>query len=342
MKIEDFDFELGEEMIAQKRVHPFDEAKLLVWEKGEMKHKQVKNLAEILGKNDVLVFNDSKVIPARLFGKKKTGGKVEVLLLKDEGEGKWECLVRPGRSVKKGLELDFGEMKGEVLEEMEGGERVIGFLKKREEFWGVVAEIGEMPLPPYIKKSLKKEEEGEYQTCFADEKGSSAAPTAGLHFTDELLDELKKRGVELEFVTLHVGLGTFAKVSEEEMEEKKLHTEIFELDEGTCERLNEAKKAGKRIIAVGTTSVRVLESCASADGELKSGKRETDIFIQPGDDFRFVDGLMTNFHVPKSSLMMLVAALIGREKLLEIYEIAKREKYRFFSFGDACLFLPEK
>ncbi len=342
INLEDYNFDLPAKFIAQQRVQPFTEAKLLVFEKGtkQIAHRRIGDLPEILTPNDVLVFNNSRVLPARIFGKKPTGGKVELLLVRERADRVWQVLARPGKSITVGLEIIFPgtNLVGKFLERGQRGEWLLEFNLVGAEFLEVLNSVGEMPTPPYIRQKLTRSEWGLYQTCYAQTAGSAAAPTAGLHFTPELLVALKKRGVQTEFVTLHVGLGTFAPLEERQLTTKKLHAERYEIGSETASRLNTAKKEGKRIVAVGTTSLRTLEA-ATVDGKLRAGARETDIFIQPGYDFKFADGVLTNFHLPKSSLLMLVAALVGREQILQIYEEAKRCDYRFFSFGDASLLI---
>lgn len=343
MKVTDFDYNLPEELIAQRPVAPRDSSRLLVMDKvtGQLEHKKhFREIIDELNENDLLVFNDTKVIPARLYGHRSgTGGKVEVLLLTPCGKDRWECLVKPGAKCKIGQIIDFGTpdedgdylLQGRVVDYTDFGGRIVEFTAKGL-FDDVIQVLGEMPLPPYIHEKL--EDKDRYQTVYAREKGSAAAPTAGLHFTAELLDMLKKNGVTLAFVTLHVGLGTFRPVSVDIIEDHHMHEEIYEVSQETAQLINEAKGAGKRIIAVGTTSVRTLES-ATVDGELKAGRGKTNIFIYPGYSYKLVDGLITNFHLPQSTLLMLISALAGREHCLAAYEEAVREKYRFFSFGDA-------
>ena len=336
MKVTDFDYELPEELIAQHPVEPRDTARLLTLDKvtGEVVHKEhFYDLLDELHEGDVLVFNNTKVIPARLYGQRQgSGGKVEVLLLTPCGENRWECLVKPGKKCPVGQVIEFDDrLSGTVIDKTEFGGRIIEFTCNGV-FDDVIQEIGEMPLPPYIHEKL--EDKDRYQTVYAKEKGSAAAPTAGLHFTPELLEKIKAKGVELEFVTLHVGLGTFRPVSAETIEDHEMHSEFYTVSPEAAAALNRAKKEGRRIIAVGTTSVRTLES-AGASGTMVPGGNWTKIFIYPGFKFHFVDALVTNFHLPQSTLIMLVSALSSRENILHAYGEAVKEKYRFFSFGDA-------
>ena len=300
---------------------------------GAVEHKHFYDLVDELRAGDVLVFNDSKVIPARLYGKRvPTGGKVEVLLLTPVGEDRWEVLVKPGKKALPGTTIEFpGGMQAEVLDRTDFGGRVVHFTYDGV-FDDIIDKIGEMPLPPYIHE--KMEDPNEYQTVYARERGSAAAPTAGLHFTDELLQKIRDKGVEEVFVTLHVGLGTFRPVEEENIEDHQMHSEFYSITPEAADAINRAKAEGRRIIAVGTTSIRTLES-AGMTGKLKAGSGWTNIFIYPGFTFHIVDALVTNFHLPESTLLMLISALSTREQILHAYEIAVKEKYRFFSFGDA-------
>lgn len=337
MKVTDFDYELPEALIAQFPVEPRDTSRLLTLNKvtGAVEHKaHFYELVEELNEGDVLVFNNTKVIPARLYGHREgSGGKVEVLLLTPCGENRWECLVKPGKKCPVGQVIVFDErLKATVLDKTDFGGRIVEFTVDGI-FDDIIQEIGEMPLPPYIHEKLEDKER--YQTVYAKEKGSAAAPTAGLHFTPELLEKIKAKGVELEFVTLHVGLGTFRPVSVESIEDHDMHSEFYSVSPETAERINDAKAKGRRIIAVGTTSVRTLESASTDDGVLQGTSGWTQIFIYPGYTFKMVDALVTNFHLPQSTLLMLISALAGREHCLAAYEEAVREKYRFFSFGDA-------
>lgn len=338
MKKSDFYFDLPEELIAQTPLERRDASRLLVLNKktGELEHRHFYDLPEYLHEGDCLVMNDSRVLPARLLGCRSSGGSVELVLLRDLGEGKWECLSRPGRKTKPGTELSFGdgELTATVLAVTEGGNRIVQFHYEGI-FLEVLERLGKMPLPPYIKAELNDAER--YQTVYSREVGSAAAPTAGLHFTQELLQKLADKGVRLCYVTLHVGLGTFRPVKEEEIEDHPMHAEFCMIPEETARIVNETKKNGGRVIAVGTTSCRTLESFASADGTLSPSSGWTDIFIYPGYRFKCIDALITNFHLPESTLIMLVSALAGRETILHAYETAVKERYRFFSFGDAML-----
>ena len=338
MKKSDFSFELPEELIAQTPIGRRDASRLLVLDKntGKISHSHFYNLPDYLVEGDCLVLNDSRVLPARLIGTRKTGGAVEVVLLRDLGGGDWECLTRPGKKTRPGAELVFGDgqLRARVSQVTSGGNRVIHF-----EFEGIFLEIlerlGKMPLPPYIKKELQDRER--YQTVYSKEPGSAAVPTAGLHFTHELLEKVRSKGVKICYVTLHVGLGTFRPVKTEMIEEHEMHSEFCIVPEDTAHAVNETKQKGGRIIAVGTTSCRTLESFASPEGRLTPGSGWTDIFIYPGYTFKCIDALITNFHLPESTLIMLVSDLVGRENILHAYEVAVTERYRFFSFGDAML-----
>ena len=337
MKVSDFNYDLPEELIAQHPVEPRDTSRLMTLDKvsGAICHKaSFHSILDELCEGDVLIFNNTKVIPARLYGERKgTGGKVEVLLLTPKGEHLWECLVKPGKKCLKGQELVFGpNLEAEVIDHTDFGGRLIQF-KPNGNFDEIINDIGEMPLPPYIHEKL--EDKDRYQTVYAKEKGSAAAPTAGLHFTQELLDEIQRKGVQIGFVTLHVGLGTFRPVSVESIEDHDMHKEFYHVSEETAELVNRAKGEGRRVIAVGTTSVRTLESAATKVGHVRSGSDWTQIFIYPGYQYKLVDALITNFHLPQSTLLMLISALAGREHCLKAYEEAVSEKYRFFSFGDA-------
>ena len=339
MKKSDFWFDLPEELIAQTPLDKRDESRLLVVDKntGALEHKSFHDLPSLLRKGDCLVLNDSRVLPARLLGSRESGGAVEILLLKDLGENRWECLSRPGRKTRPGTKLIFGngELKAEVKEVTEGGNRIVKFYYEGI-FLEVLERLGKMPLPPYIHEELKDSER--YQTVYSKELGSAAAPTAGLHFTNELLDEIRAKGVKTAFVTLHVGLGTFRPVKEENIEDHDMHSEFCMIPRETADIVNETKKNGGRIISVGTTSCRTLESFAEEDGTLKASSGWTDIFIYPGYRFKCIDALITNFHLPESTLIMLVSALAGRENVLNAYKAAVENRYRFFSFGDACFF----
>lgn len=340
MKTSDFDYYLPEELIAQTPVYPRDSSRLLVYdrEKDQVYHKHFYDIKDFLKKGDVLVRNNTKVLPARMFAYTPNGAKVEVLLLKRFNLNEWEVLVKPGKKAKPGAVLTFNEQLSlEVLETIEeSGSRRVKF-SYQGVFEDIIARIGEMPLPPYITQKLKDQER--YQTVYAKHDGSAAAPTAGLHFTDSLLEELKAMGVEVVDVLLHVGLGTFRPVKSEDILEHHMHSEYYEINEEAADKINQAKREGRRIIAVGTTSVRTLESASDEFGFVKPVKANTEIFIYPPYKFKCVDSLITNFHLPKSTLIMLVSALSTREKTLELYNLAVAEKYRFFSFGDACMIL---
>jgi len=340
MKKSDFYFDLPEELIAQTPLERRDASRLLLLDKntGAIEHRHFYDLPEYLHEGDCLVMNDSRVLPARLLGSRSSGGSVELVLLRDLGEGKWECLSRPGRKTKPGTELSFGdgELRATVLDVAEGGNRIVQFHYEGI-FLEVLERLGKMPLPPYIKAELKDSER--YQTVYSRELGSAAAPTAGLHFTKELLETIEAKGVKLCYVTLHVGLGTFRPVKEDEIEDHEMHSEFCIIPEDTARIVNETKKNGGRVIAVGTTSCRTLESFAREDGTLPVTSGWTDIFIYPGYRFKCIDALVTNFHLPESTLIMLVSALAGRENVLNAYKTAVEERYRFFSFGDAMLIL---
>ena len=336
MKKSDFYFDLPEELIAQTPLEKRDGSRLLCLDKntGAIDHRHLYELPKFLRRGDCLVLNDSRVIPARLFGTRETGGAVEVLLLRDLGGGDWECLTRPGKKTRPGTQLSFGEgeLTAQVKDVAAGGNRIIHFSYDGI-FMEILEKLGRMPLPPYIKAELKNGER--YQTVYSKHPGSAAAPTAGLHFTLELLEELKAMGVDICYVTLHVGLGTFRPVKEDEIEDHEMHSEFCIVPEETAQTVTRAKQRGSRVIAVGTTSCRTLESFANPDGTLDAQSGWTDIFIYPGYEFKCVDALITNFHLPESTLIMLVSALAGRESILNAYNTAVREKYRFFSFGDA-------
>jgi S-adenosylmethionine:tRNA ribosyltransferase-isomerase len=338
MKLKDFDFTLPEELIAQTPLEDRSSSRLMVLDKnsGEIEHRKFKDILHYLNAGDCLVLNNTKVMPARLFGiKEETGAHVEILLLKQLEGDQWETLVKPAKRVKVGTVIDFGEgkLKAKCIDTLEHGGRIFQFSYDGI-FYEILDELGEMPLPPYIHEQLDNPDR--YQTVFAKEIGSAAAPTAGLHFTEELLDEIRAKGVKTVFVTLHVGLGTFRPVSSENIEEHEMHAEFYHMSEETAEQLNEVRKNGGRIISVGTTSTRTLETIANRhNGRFVGESGWTDIFIYPGYQWRAIDGLITNFHLPKSSLVMLVSALAGRENILHAYHIAVKERYRFFSFGDA-------
>lgn len=342
MNVNDFDFYLPESLIAQNPLADRTSSRLLVLHKdtGAVEHRTFTDLKQYVKAGDVLVLNDTRVIPARLFGVKEgTGAHIEVLLLKPIGEDRWETLVRPGKRIKPGTKIVFGDglLVGECEESTEVGGRIIRFAYEGI-FHELLDRLGEMPLPPYIKAQLEDKER--YQTVYAKHRGSAAAPTAGLHFTEEYLEELKAMGVRLAFLTLHVGLGTFRPVMAETLEEHQMHSEFYSLTEENARIINETKANGGRIIAVGTTSCRTLETIGQRhNGTLVAEEGWTDIFIYPGYKFSVINGLVTNFHLPKSTLVMLVSALAGKEHILRAYEEAVREEYRFFSFGDAMLIL---
>lgn len=342
MKVDLFDFHLPEELIAQVPLQNRTDSRLMVLDKdsGEIKHEVFKHVIEYLREGDCLVLNDTKVLPARLFGvKKDTGAKIEVLLLKQLEGDQWETLIKPAKRVKEGTEIVFGEglLTAVCTGTSDHGGRILDF-KYEGIFYEVLDQLGEMPLPPYIKEQL--EDRDRYQTVYAREPGSAAAPTAGLHFTDSLLKAIKEKGVHIAFITLHVGLGTFRPVSVDDVLEHDMHSEFYIVTEGTARLLNEVRNKGGRIITVGTTSTRTLETIASAnDGRFIEGSGWTNIFIYPGYEFKAIDGMITNFHLPKSTLIMLVSALAGREHVLHAYQTAVTERYRFFSFGDAMLII---
>ena len=340
MKVSDFDYELPEELIAQHPYDKRDEARLMVMDRQKQKieHKVFRDVIDYLEPGDCLVINDTKVIPARLYGKKDTGANVEVLLLKRIDGDEWEAMVRPGNKLKPGAKVSFGEglLNAEILEVLEGGNRKVKFEYKGI-FNEILDKIGLMPLPPYIKESLK--ENDKYQTVYAKYEGSAAAPTAGLHFTEELLKKIREKGIVVANVTLHVGIGTFRPVKVENVEEHNMHSEHYYIKKEDAEKINEAKKNGHRIISVGTTSCRVLESVADEKGMVKESEGDTNIFIYPGYKFKCIDRLITNFHLPESTLIMLVSSLAGRDFVMEAYNEAVKERYKFFSFGDAMMIL---
>lgn len=337
MDVKDFDFYLPEELIAQDPLAKRDNSRLLVLNRktGAIEHKVFYQIAEELRPGDCLVINDTKVIPARLFGvKEDTQAKIEVLLLKRKEKNVWEVLVKPGKKAKIGTRISFGEgkLRAEVIDVVEEGNRLLRF-EYEGIFEEILDELGQMPLPPYITHQL--EDKNRYQTVYATHEGSAAAPTAGLHFTKELLSQIEEKGVKIARVTLHVGLGTFRPVKVNQVQDHHMHSEFYSISEEEAAKVNETKKAGGRIIAVGTTSCRTLESASTPDGVLHAGSGWTEIFIYPGYQFKILDGLITNFHLPQSTLIMLVSALAGREHIMNAYETAVKERYRFFSFGDA-------
>ncbi|MDU7337195.1 MAG: tRNA preQ1(34) S-adenosylmethionine ribosyltransferase-isomerase QueA [Clostridium sp.] len=341
LSTKDFDFDLPEELIAQTPVEPRDTSRLLVLDKktGELEHKHFYNIIDYLNPGDCLILNDSRVLPARIYGiKEGTGARVEFLLLAAKDDDVWEVLAGPGKRAKPGSRFTFGDglMTAEVLEIMEGGNRLIKFTYQGN-FFAVLDQIGQMPLPPYIKEKLQDKER--YQTVYSREVGSAAAPTAGLHFTNELLAKIKEKGIQVGYVTLHVGLGTFRPVSVDKITDHKMHSEHYWMPQETANLINETKKNGGRVFSVGTTSCRTIESVAKKEGCMKESGGFTDIFIYPGYEFQVLDGLITNFHLPESTLIMLVSALAGREHVLNAYRVAVQDKYRFFSFGDAMLII---
>ena len=340
MKTSDFFYDLPEELIAQTPLEQRDASRLLKLdrESGRVEHHHFYEIINYLQPGDCLVMNDSRVLPARLLGHRPTGGAVEVLLLRDLGNKCWECLCKPGRKMQVGNEVIFGngDLIATVVEVKEDGNRIVEF-QYEGIFLEVLERLGKMPLPPYIKEELENQER--YQTVYSREVGSAAAPTAGLHFTNELLEQIREKGVKTAFVTLHVGLGTFRPVKAENIHDHHMHAELCMISEETAEILNETKAAGGRVICVGTTSCRTLESLVNEDGSFEAKSKWTEIFIYPGYQFKAMDGLITNFHLPESTLVMLVSAFAGRENVLAAYEEAVREKYRFFSFGDAMCIL---
>ncbi len=339
MRTEDFYYELPEELIAQDPLPDRSASRLMVLDKntGEIEHRTFTDITEYLHSGDCMVINDTKVIPARLIGAKiGTDAKIEVLLLKRKSDHVWETLVKPGKKARVGTRISFGEGKliGEVIDIVEEGNRLIRF-EYEGIFEEILDELGQMPLPPYIKHQLKDNDR--YQTVYAKNPGSAAAPTAGLHFTPELLKEIENKGVDIAHVTLHVGLGTFRPVKVEDVEDHHMHSEFYRIEESEAKKVNQAKESGHKVICVGTTSCRTVESAADENGRLRECSGWTDIFIYPGYQFKVLDELITNFHLPESTLIMLVSALAGRENILNAYEVAVQERYRFFSFGDAML-----
>ncbi|KOR79843.1 S-adenosylmethionine tRNA ribosyltransferase [Bacillus sp. FJAT-21352] len=340
MKLDMFDFHLPEELIAQVPLEDREASRLMVLDKetGKLQHDVFSHITEYIKPGDCLVLNDTKVLPARLYGSKEgTGAKIEVLLLKQEHDDVWETLVKPAKRIKEGSTIVFGDGKLSAVctGVLEHGGRILEF-KYDGIFYEILENLGEMPLPPYIKEQL--DDQDRYQTVYARERGSAAAPTAGLHFTEDLLEKLKGMGVHIAFITLHVGLGTFRPVSVDDIDSHEMHSEFYQMTEGTARLLNDVKEKGGKIITVGTTSTRTLETIASRnDGVFKEENGWTSIFIYPGYEFKGIDAMITNFHLPKSTLIMLISALAGREHVLHAYETAVEEKYRFFSFGDAML-----
>lgn len=341
MRLIDFDYELPPGLIAQEPVEPRDQSRLMVYNRRtkEVKHRLFKDLLEYLNKGDTLVINDTKVMPARLWAiKEGTGARIEVVLLRALDKNKWEVLVKPGKKARPGTKLIFGEglLEAEVLDTTEVGGRILDF-HYQGIFEEILDQLGQMPLPPYITKVLTDQER--YQTVYAQTWGSAAAPTAGLHFTPELLKAIEAKGVNVAKVLLHVGLGTFRPVKTENILEHQMHAEFYEISPQSAKLINQTKAAGKRVVAVGTTSVRTLETSGGSDGQVKAGSGWTDIFIYPGYTFKIVDALVTNFHLPKSTLIMLISAFAGRQEVLDLYQEAVTKEYRFFSFGDAMLLL---
>lgn len=339
MKTSDFYYDLPKDLIAQTPVEPRDSSRLLTLGRysGKIGHKHFYDILDYLNNGDCLIVNDSRVLPARIYGtKKETGANVEFLLLKQIENNVWECLAGPGKKAKPNTEFVFGEgiMEGKVLEVSENGNRIVEFTSK-ENFFSALDKVGQMPLPPYITEKLEDKER--YQTVYSRELGSAAAPTAGLHFTDELLEKIKAKGVKIGYVTLHVGLGTFRPVKVDDVTNHKMHSEHYEVPEETAKLIENTKKNGGRVIAVGTTSCRTLEAVATQHGKVIPCDGFTNIFIYPGYEFKVLDGLITNFHLPESTLIMLVSAFAGFENVMNAYKIAVEEKYRFFSFGDAMI-----
>ncbi len=338
MKTHDFYYDLPEELIAQTPLQQRDTSRLCVLDRvsGQVTHRYFYDILEYLQPGDCLVMNDSRVLPARLLGHRPTGGAVELLLLKDLGDNKWECLAKPGRKLQEGQQVIFGngELTAAILQVKDDGNRIVTF-QYEGIFLEVLERLGKMPLPPYIKAELQDQER--YQTVYSREVGSAAAPTAGLHFTNTLLQKIREKGVTTAFVTLHVGLGTFRPVKADDIMDHHMHSELCMISRATAKILNETKKNGGRIICVGTTSCRTLESLVNDNGTFEEKSRWTDIFIYPGYQFKAMDGLITNFHLPESTLVMLVSAFAGRENVLNAYQEAVRERYRFFSFGDAMM-----
>lgn len=339
MKTDDFDFDLPEELIAQTPLERRDASKLLVLDKttGEISHRHFTDVIDYMEKGDTLVLNDTKVMPARLYGvKEETGAVIEVLLLKDEGNNVWECLTKPAKRIKEGTTVSFGDgkLKAKCMEVLDEGIRKFK-LEYKGILYEILDELGEMPLPPYIHEKLKDKDR--YQTVYAKNVGSAAAPTAGLHFTKDLLEKIKDKGVNIVYITLHVGLGTFRPVNVEDVTKHKMHSEYYVMSADVADLLNKTKEEGHKIISVGTTSTRTLETIASLYGKFKECSGWTDIFIYPGYEFKGIDYLITNFHLPKSTLVMLVSALAGKDNIMKAYNEAVENKYRFFSFGDSML-----
>lgn len=345
MKTSDFYYDLPQELIAQTPMEPRDMSRLMVIDKntGEVEHKIFKDLIDYLRPGDCLILNDTRVIPARIYGvKKETGAVVEFLLLKQSENNVWECLCKPGKRAKIGTEFVFGDgiVECEVVDVTDDGNRKVQFKCDSKEIYNILDKIGKMPLPPYITEELKNGEL--YQTVYSKELGSAAAPTAGLHFTEEMLKKIEDKGIKLGYVTLHVGLGTFRPVKVDDVTKHKMHSEHYHISKETADLINETKANGGRVISVGTTSTRTLESVATKNGCICEDEDDTSIFIYPGYEFKCIDGLVTNFHLPESTLIMLISAFAGYDNVMNAYKIAVDEKYRFFSFGDACLFIDTK
>ena len=340
MKTDDFDFDLPEELIAQTPLEKRDSSKLLILDDGKITHEHFNNIVDYLDKDDVLVLNDTKVIPARLYGTKEdTGAVIEILMLKDLNNNVWECLVKPAKRVKLNTVVNFSDkLKAECVYVGEDGIRHFKLIYDGI-LYEILDELGTMPLPPYIHEKLKDKDR--YQTVYAKNIGSAAAPTAGLHFTKELLKKIEDKGIKILYITLHVGLGTFRPVSVSDVTKHKMHSEFYQMSKEVADILNEAKKSNKKIISVGTTSTRTLETIMNLYGEFKECSGNTDIFIYPGYKFKAIDGLITNFHLPKSTLIMLVSALAGKETIMNAYNEAIKNKYRFFSFGDSMFIKPK-
>ncbi len=340
MKTSDFYYDLPKELIAQTPVEPRDSSRLLVLgrESGEIEHRHFYDIIDYLDEGDLIVANDSRVLPARIYGVKDTGARVEFLLLKQVSGNRWETLCKPGRKAKEGAKFTFGDglLTATVVEVKDDGNRIVDF-DCDENFFSTLDKIGQMPLPPYITEELKDRER--YQTVYSHELGSAAAPTAGLHFTDELMDRLRAKGVKIAYVTLHVGLGTFRPVKVDDVTKHKMHSEHYEIPKETADLIKQTKQNGKRVIAIGTTSCRTLESVAAEHGEIIPCEGFTDIFIYPGFEFKVLDGLVTNFHLPESTLIMLVSAFAGYDNIMNAYKTAVDERYRFFSFGDAMIII---
>lgn len=345
MKTSDFYYDLPQELIAQTPMEPRDMSRLMVIDKntGEVEHKIFKDLIDYLRPGDCLILNDTRVIPARIYGvKKETGAVVEFLLLKQSENNVWECLCKPGKRAKIGTEFVFGDgiVECEVVDITDDGNRKVQFKCDSKEIYNILDKIGKMPLPPYITEELQNGEL--YQTVYSKELGSAAAPTAGLHFTEEMLKKIEDKGIKLGYVTLHVGLGTFRPVKVDDVTKHKMHSEHYHISKETADLINDTKKNGGRVIAVGTTSTRTLESVATKNGCICEDEDDTSIFIYPGYEFKCIDGLVTNFHLPESTLIMLISAFAGYDNVMNAYKIAVEDKYRFFSFGDACLFIDTK